>query len=209
MLHPIPPFVEPHGRIYLFRHGLVDESDRKRFIGRTDVALSLSGRNQAECWKPVLKGLQVDRVLTSDLKRSRQFARILFDRSVPFFSRCELNEINLGPWEGLAREEVKRLFPNDYLERGRDLANHRLSGGESFGDVAVRVQPILEKFRRGTESVLVVVGHAGVNRVILADILGMPLADVMRLGQDYGCLNVIERYGRRLEIKRLNLPVPY
>ena len=37
-----------------------------------------------------------------------------------------------------------------------------------------------------------IVAHAGVNRVILCRVLGMDLANLFRLGQDYGSLNLLE-----------------
>ncbi|MBU1155057.1 MAG: histidine phosphatase family protein, partial [Proteobacteria bacterium] len=37
-----------------------------------------------------------------------------------------------------------------------------------------------------------VIGHAGVNRVLLAKLLGMPMDRVFRLDQEYACLNLID-----------------
>jgi len=39
-----------------------------------------------------------------------------------------------------------------------------------------------------------VVGHGGVNRVILLDALGAPPSSMFRIEQDYGCLNIIDYY---------------
>lgn len=36
------------------------------------------------------------------------------------------------------------------------------------------------------------IGHAGVNRVFLAGLLGMPLERIFRLDQAYACLNLID-----------------
>jgi probable phosphoglycerate mutase len=55
------------------------------------------------------------------------------------------------------------------------------------------VVPAFERLAGETDSDLLMVGHAGVNRVILCHLLGMPLANLFRLGQDPGCLNVIEK----------------
>jgi alpha-ribazole phosphatase/probable phosphoglycerate mutase len=39
-----------------------------------------------------------------------------------------------------------------------------------------------------------VVGHGGVNRVILLDVIGAPLDRLFHIEQDFGCLNVIDYY---------------
>jgi probable phosphoglycerate mutase len=39
---------------------------------------------------------------------------------------------------------------------------------------------------------IAIVGHAGVNRLLLCHILGLPLGNLFRLGQDYGCVNIIQ-----------------
>ncbi len=39
---------------------------------------------------------------------------------------------------------------------------------------------------------MALVAHAGVNRVILCDALSLPLKNIFRLDQNYGCLNIID-----------------
>ena len=39
---------------------------------------------------------------------------------------------------------------------------------------------------------IAVVGHGGTNRVLLAEALGLPLANIFRLGQDYAAWSLIE-----------------
>jgi alpha-ribazole phosphatase/probable phosphoglycerate mutase len=41
---------------------------------------------------------------------------------------------------------------------------------------------------------VLVVGHGGVNRVILLDAIGAPLDRLFHIEQDFGCLNVIDYY---------------
>ena len=37
-------------------------------------------------------------------------------------------------------------------------------------------------------------GHGGVNRVILLDVIGAPLGRLFHIEQNYGCLNIIDYY---------------
>jgi broad specificity phosphatase PhoE len=39
---------------------------------------------------------------------------------------------------------------------------------------------------------IIVVAHGGVNRIILCELLGIPLENIFRIEQDYACLNIIE-----------------
>jgi hypothetical protein len=41
--------------------------------------------------------------------------------------------------------------------------------------------------------------------VLLCRILGMPTANMFRLVQDYGCVNILQREGDEYTLKRLNL----
>jgi len=57
-----------------------------------------------------------------------------------------------------------------------------------------------------SEGNLLIIGHAGVNRVILCRLLGTQLANLFRLEQGYGCLNIFEYTFGSLAVRRLNIP---
>ena len=99
--------------------------------------------------------------------------------------------------------EVRRLFPQEYDRRGADLAGYRPAGGESFADLSARVLPAFEEVVQQSGENLLIVGHAGVNRVILCHLLGMPLANLFRLEQEYGCLNILEYTAGAWVVRRI------
>ena len=93
----------------------------------------------------------------------------------------------------LPRREVAERQPAEYEQRGRDIENFRPPGGESFGDLAARVLSFWESVIEGSgPGTIAIAAHAGVNRVILCHVLGMPLRNLFRLGQCPGCVDVIE-----------------
>ena len=102
-------------------------------------------------------------------------------------------------------EEVRRTVPEEYERRGARPDCHRPPGGESFIDLRERVLPLFETILRDEEGPMLLVGHAGVNRVILCHLLGMPLDNLFRLGQDYGCMNIIVREKGSLRVDAMNL----
>jgi alpha-ribazole phosphatase/probable phosphoglycerate mutase len=104
-----------------------------------------------------------------------------------------LRELHAGDWEGLAWDELKRLYPAAWQARLDDIVHYRIPGGESFLDTACRVRGEMDRLLTAHPGQNVaLIAHGGVNRVILLDALGAPLDRVFSLEQDYACLNVID-----------------
>ncbi len=194
--------------LYLIRHGeITARSEQHRFIGQLDLPLSEHGRQQMRGFAchPTLQ--TVEKVLTSPLIRCRESAAILTAHLGCSAAEVvpDLAEINLGEWEGLTVAEVKDRFPGEYAARGNDLAGFRPVGGESFADVLRRSWPVFERAAGCGVDRVALVSHAGVNRVLLCRILGMPLNNLFRLQQDYACCNIIHCDGARYRLECLNL----
>lgn len=103
-----------------------------------------------------------------------------------------LREIDAGSWEWLTFEETQRLYPDEYAEHERDPAGYPFPGGESFHDVRARVVPAFQRIiERGGDTNILVVGHLGVNRVLLCEFLGLPLGELFSIKQSYGHVNVL------------------
>lgn len=180
--------------LWLIRHGATLGGEVRRYIGRTDTTMSADGEAQMVRARDRLHGEPLDVVLCSDLRRSRRSAEILVEgRDVPIEVHPELREIDMGAWEGLAQAELAEREPGVWAARGADIACHRPPGGESFADLQLRLTPfILALSDRADRRRVAVAGHAGVNRVILATLLGMALGDVFRLSQDHGCISRVD-----------------
>jgi len=64
------------------------------------------------------------------------------------------------------------------------------------------IREIVER-HKGQE--VLVVGHGGVNRVVLLNAIGAPLAGMFNIEQNYGCYNIIDYYADgRATVKLLN-----
>jgi len=197
--------------IYLMRHGDSRQDEVKRFTGHTDSPLSETGRGQAEWWQKEFLSLPFNRIYCSDLSRSLETAQIICKGGKGTIQVMpELREINLGQWDGLPKQEVRCSYPEEFEKRGADLVEFRPAGGESFQDLSARVIPVFERIIRDLKNERVlIVGHAGVNRTILCHLLGMPLAGLFRLGQDYCCLNVITCEAGYFCLRSINIPPGY
>ncbi len=183
-------------RIYLVRHGEIAGSDVFRYNGQTDVPLTPKGLDQYHLLAERLKDVPVSACYTSDLTRCVQGAEILSaQREIPIQAQKELRELSFGEWEGLAWTELAERFPEEWKNRMKSFVEFRAPGGENLLDLRDRVVPALREIvtRHPGEEVFLV-GHGGVNRLILLDAVGAPPSSMFRIEQDYGCLNIIDYY---------------
>ena len=117
----------------------------------------------------------------------------------------EFREVHFGAWEGLSFTEIAERYPEELEARFRDLTSFRIPGGESLLDVRDRALPRLDELiQRHDRQSFLIVAHAGVNRVILSEALGLPLDHLFRLDQNYGCLNVIDYFPDMAVVRLLN-----
>jgi probable phosphoglycerate mutase len=181
-------------KIYIVRHGAIDLPSVHSLVGQLDLPLSDKGKGQVEELARLFRNANIDRLVSSPLLRCRESAAIiggLIGRQPEI--DISFREINLGEWEGLSREQIEARFPGEYEMRGRSIASYRPMGGESFNDLEARVWPAFLRLFDDQAERIVLVAHAGVNRVLLCRLLGMPLPSLFSLRQDYACLNIVNR----------------
>lgn len=197
----------PRTTIFLLRHGEIETGDVRKFVGQRDLPLTEAGFEQARIWQRGLAHIQFDRIYTSDLPRCKDTANIMAaKRSTGVQEVPELREINLGRWQGVAVDEIQRLYPEEYDRRGRDIANFRPPGGEAFSDLSARVVPVFEQITEGLAGSVLIVCHSGVIRVILCRVLGLPLSSLLSLELDYGSLSIVQRAGEYFRLYAMNIP---
>ncbi len=203
LAHESPPAAT---RLYLVRHGRVADGHTHRYHGNNDIGLSPEGERQLAELARQLSPVPFAGVYASHLKRSRDGAcclcqgRGLEPQVIP-----EFREIHFGVWEGLSFQEISERHPEELASRLRDLTNFRIPGGESLLDVHNRVVPRLKEIVAAHPGQsLVLVAHAGVNRVILCEALSLPLDHLFRLDQNYGCLNIIDYFSDFTVVRLIN-----
>ena len=192
--------------IYLIRHGKIQqEDDQRRYIGQIDLPLTEEGVKQARNLHKRFEHAEISAIYCSDLGRSIHTAKtIAGSRDLPIVPRRDLREVSMGEWEGCTFGDIARRFPEEFKARGGDIVSYRVPGGESFADCSLRVVAALEEILASTSGNLVITGHAGVNRLLLCHMLGMPLTNIFRIAQDYGCLNVIQCGSTGYQVKLMN-----
>jgi uncharacterized phosphatase len=130
--------------ICIVRHGETDWNALGKLQGQTDIPLNITGIQQAQECRELLKKTNWDVIITSPLKRARQTAEIINrDLNVPLIEMSDLMERGFGDAEGMNLEERLSSFPNgDYSNQedngiftkrvmaGIDQINDRFSGGK-------------------------------------------------------------------------------
>ncbi len=193
-------------KIYLVRHGALETPcEGKCYLGQLDVPLSVAGLRQAEALREKLRQVPLAAIYCSDLQRAVETAAIIAQpHGLTPDARREFREIGLGAWEGLTFAEVKERYPEEYAARGRDFSHFRSPGGESFLDCAHRVLPTLYDALGSAGGDLLIVGHAGVNRILLCQAQGRSLRNLFDIPQDYGCLNLMTYREFEFAVESLN-----
>ena len=179
-------------RLYLLRHGEVSYVEQGRFVPPEGVALNEHGRAQAAAAAQALAGVAFDRAVTSGLPRTIETAQIVLgQRALPIETIPELREIRGGRFGHLPPDELRYTFA-DALTRALQPHDTFLLG-ESFGGFRDRVLPAFHALLadRSWRAMLAVL-HGAVNRVILADVLGVDLHGLGHFEQDAGCINLID-----------------
>nr|WP_239057834.1 histidine phosphatase family protein [Pseudodesulfovibrio sp. JC047] len=176
-----------------------------RCIGRTPVPLSEAGREQVRQLVTSVGCIKFRRLCTSPAQRAVDTITpmaLIHDLQVQTVP--ELNEIDMGAWDGLPFDEVRQKYPDRYAERGNQFAEFRPPNGESFSDVAARAMPMVERLAQGQRPVLAVT-HAGVLRSILCRVTGHPLDDLFHFKPEYVRSVVFRWENDRLTLRAFNV----
>jgi broad specificity phosphatase PhoE len=122
---------------------------------------------------------RADAVVSSDLQRAHQTAELLASRlGCPLRGDRDLRELHFGAWEGRTWAEIERADPARYASFMRNWRSARAPGGESYAELAERVQRALTRI---VAARCVVVAHAGSLRALASCLLDISSARAMEL----------------------------
>mgnify|MGYP001008811203 CR=1 FL=1 len=179
--------------IIIIRHGETEWNKTGRFQGHSDVPLSEEGRAQAEALGKNLVVDHVDAIYASDLTRAMETAAPLAERfGLPVIPDPQLRELNFGAWEGRNFNDVNAENPDAMKNFYNDPEQANIPDSENFTDfqrrVAGRVREIAAQ-ERGKR--IVIVSHGASIRILLANLLSMPIRSIWHLSQLNTAVNKI------------------
>jgi len=174
--------------ITLLRHGAVEGGVCYR--GITNDPLT------AEGWQQMQHSIDCqasdwDNIISSPLSRCYDFAeKLATNLALPLITCPELQEINFGDWEGKVAEQIDSDALTLFY---KDPVNNTPPNGETFIQFQMRIllawQQLLKQ-HQGKQILLI--SHAGVIRVILANILGLDIEHSFKLKIRYACVSRVE-----------------
>jgi len=179
----------------LLRHGLPESSQSEQiFRGVTDDLLTELG------WQQMTNALNsltaLDLVISSPLRRCYDFAhKLAIDLNLPLQVFEELKEINFGQWDGQSIQQIELDYADKLKKFWQNPIENTPPNGESVLDFQQRVincwNNILTE-NKGKNCLFII--HGGVQKIILAQILEMPVNAIHNIEVPYACSSTIQIY---------------
>ena len=186
---------QPTLRLYLIRHGEVEDGWQRVFAGsRVDMALSPLGREQGAALAEWFGGRKMDAIFASPMLRVQQTMAPLLASLALFPVLLDgLREVDFGDWTGSRWEQVRENFGVTAVNWLHVLDNPGLPNGDSAAALLDRVRPCVEQIL-ATPGIAnaAVFCHGGIVRAILAVLLELPFSKLGHLRIDYGSVTSVQ-----------------
>jgi phosphoserine phosphatase len=190
--------------VFLVRHGQTDANVDDYYMGWSDEDLNELGYQQAHRLSVRLAGLPISAIYSSPLRRARTTASIIAGpHGLEVQVLTDLIEIQLGDWQGLHRDEIKRRWPELWRQSRTDPSDLTLPNGESYIRVterAVRALKTIIETNHGKQAAIVT--HEVIIKVLIAYVLGISNSIYRRIRVDNGSLSMLQN-GENLQLVRL------
>jgi 2,3-bisphosphoglycerate-dependent phosphoglycerate mutase len=174
--------------LILLRHGESQWNLENRFTGWVDVDLTPKGEAEAKKAGWALKGMQIDYLFTSVLKRAMRTAEIALKESghenIPTERSEKLNERHYGDLQGLNKDETRAKYGDEQVHIWRRSFDVPPPNGECLSMCQKRTMPyyrehIEPKLKAGKN--VLIVAHGNSLRAILMEIEGLTKEQILEV----------------------------
>lgn len=149
-------------QLYLCRHGETEWTVSGQHTGKTDIALTAHGKEQAMALRVRLQKIKFEKVLSSPRKRALQTCEGMGAEIEPLAA-----EWDYGDYEGLTSSEIHEKNPH------WNLFKEGAPRGESPDQIGQRADQLLKKLSSYSGRVALF-SHGHFLRVLTARFLGLP-----------------------------------
>jgi broad specificity phosphatase PhoE len=131
--------------LVLIRHGETDWNVTGRYQGQADPPLNAKGLEQAHLLTEELRGVHLDVLYTSPLRRALQTAQVLANAlNVTLHLEPRLMEIHQGDWQGRLRADIAARYPDLFRRWETEPWEVTPPGGEHLRQVQERVSEAVD-----------------------------------------------------------------
>jgi probable phosphoglycerate mutase len=152
-------------RLYLVRHGETAWSLSGQHTGRTDIALTKQGEQDARMLAGQLRAVRFSRVFTSPLRRARRTCELAGLGELAEIEP-DLTEWDYGDYEGQRPADIRRARPDWNVFRDG------CPRGESPAQVSERADRLIARLRT-LEGNVAIFSHGHLGRVLAARWIGL------------------------------------
>ena len=171
------------GKVKMFellfiRHGQTDFNVESRVMGRQPIPLNPAGRRQAKKLAEYLKGVKIDALISSPVKRAVETAEFLLnDRPELQLNYDERwSEIEYGEWENLTFNDLTTKYADTWKDYHQNPEKVNIPGGEKLPLVCERTMQAISDIRRQhPKGRIAIVSHADVIKLAIIRMFDWPM----------------------------------
>jgi probable phosphoglycerate mutase len=170
-------------RLYLIRHGETEWALTGQHTGRSDIALTAHGRDEARALKPWLARIAFDHVWMSPRQRARDtadLAGLASDAQI----EPDLAEWDYGDYEGRTSADIRHERP------GWQMFADGCPNGESPDQVAARADRLIERLTALGGNVALF-SHGEFGRALAVRWAGLPMIAGLHLSLSTASLSIL------------------
>lgn len=184
-------------KLILVRHGETLLNRENRVQGITDTELSDYGRMQADKLAESLKGEQIERIVSSPLRRAYETAKAISKfHGAAIEADRDLQEMNHGDFENLTIHELKEKHVSVLRQWEHDPASVVMPNGESLHDLQRRAWRAISGITE-TAGNAIVVTHNMTIRTIICKIQNTDMLHIRGMHVDLASKTFVEfKFGK-------------
>lgn len=166
--------------LYIVRHGETEWNKEGRMQGRLNSNLTPMGKKYATRLGERLKDTEFAHIISSPSGRALETVQLIKgNRDIPIMTDERIMEMNLGSWQGLRHDDLKKKYPNEYEQFINKPDNHQIEGAESLTEMSNRATEFLTGLKKSRDNGnLLVVTHGRFISALYAVFKGVELKDI-------------------------------
>ena len=208
-------------RLIFVRHGLSSFNKEGRIQGRNDLSkLTKEGQLQAEAAGKTISSIPIDAIYSSPLQRASETTKIIIEqhqRDLKATYTDELLEVDLGPWSGLTKNEIKKEYPQElaiWQKEPKELTINKNDGTkfQPIKELSYQAEHFLKYLFNnysGSNKTILIVAHNAIIRCLILKLINEPSKGFRRLKLDNTSISIFnitynDWEDRQVQIQCLN-----